>query len=60
MWTGRLAAELGPIGVVAADGLRTLIDQHLSHGGEPLAAPKQPTVPAIDAAFSAPKSVSLL
>lgn len=59
MWTRRLAAGLGLIGVVDADGLRALIDRR-SHGGEPLAGSKQPTVRAIDATFLAPKSVSLL
>ena len=57
MRTGRLAAGLGLIGAVEADRLRALIEQHHYRGGEPLAAPKQPTLRAID---TAPKSVSLL
>jgi hypothetical protein len=60
VWTGRLAAGLGLIGVVDADGLWALIDRHHPRGGEPLAGTKQPTVRAIDAAFSEPKRVSLL
>ena len=60
VWTGRLAGELGLAGVVDGDDLRALIDRRHPAGGEPLGGAKQPTVRAIDATFSAPKSVSLL
>ncbi len=60
VWTGRLAAELGLVGTVTAADLRALIDRRHPSTAEPLGGPKQPTVRAIDATFSAPKSVSLL
>ncbi len=60
VWTGRLAGQLGLGGVVDADDLRGLIDRRHPVSGEPLGGGKQPTVRAIDATFSAPKSASLL
>jgi conjugative relaxase-like TrwC/TraI family protein len=60
VWSGRLAVQLGLVGVVEADGLRALIDRHHPASGETLGGAKQPTVRAIDATFSAPKSASLL
>jgi conjugative relaxase-like TrwC/TraI family protein len=62
VWSGGLAARLGLAGVVEGDVLRALIDRRHPVSGETLTAgsgPK-PTVRAIDATFSAPKSVSLL
>jgi conjugative relaxase-like TrwC/TraI family protein len=60
VWTGRLAGQLGLAGVVEADGLRALIDRRHPASGEGLGRGKQPTVRAIDATFSAPKSATLL
>ncbi len=60
VWAGRLAAELGLAGVVEADSLRALIGRRHPDTGDPLGGGKQPTVRAIDATFSAPKSCSLL
>ena len=60
VWSGRLAGQLGLVGVVEADGLRALIDRQHPASGEVLGGSKQATVRAIDATFSAPKSVSLL
>jgi conjugative relaxase-like TrwC/TraI family protein len=60
VWTGRLAAQLGLVGTVTADDLRALIDRRHPATAEPLGGPKQPTVRAVDATFSSPKSVSLL
>ena len=60
VWTGRLAEQLGLVGVVEADDLRALIDGCHPDSGERLAGSKPATVRAIDATFSAPKSVSLL
>lgn len=60
VWSGRLAGQLGLVGVVEAEGLRALIDGRHPGSGERLGGPKRPTVRAIDATFSAPKSVSLL
>ena len=60
VWTGRLAEQLGLVGVVQADDLRALIDGCHPDSGERLAGSKPATVRAIDATFSAPKSVSLL
>jgi conjugative relaxase-like TrwC/TraI family protein len=62
VWSGRLAAQLGLVGVVEADDLRSLIDRRNPASGEALDAGtgRRPTVRAIDATFSAPKSVSLL
>lgn len=62
VWSGRLAAQLGLAGVVEGDGLRALIDRRHPVSGETLAAGlgRKPKVRAIDATFSAPKSVSLL
>jgi hypothetical protein len=62
VWSGGLAGELGLVGVVEGDDLRALIDRRRPGGGEPLAAGagQRPTVRAVDATFSASKSVSLL
>jgi conjugative relaxase-like TrwC/TraI family protein len=60
VWSGRLAGQVGLAGVVEADGLRALIDRRHPATGEALGGGKQPTVRAVDATFSAPKSVSLL
>jgi conjugative relaxase-like TrwC/TraI family protein len=60
VWSGRLAGQLGLVGVVAADGLRALIDRRHPATSETLGGPNEPTVRAIDATFSVPKSVSLL
>ncbi len=60
VWTGRLAEQVGLVGVVQADDLRSLIDGCDPSSGERLAGSKPATVRAIDATFSAPKSVSLL
>jgi conjugative relaxase-like TrwC/TraI family protein len=60
VWSGRLASQLGLAGVVEADALRALIDRRHPDDGEALGGAKQPTVRAIDATFSAPKSASLL
>jgi conjugative relaxase-like TrwC/TraI family protein len=60
VWSGRLAGQLGLVGVVEAEGLRALINRRHPAGGASLGGPKQPTVRAIDATFSAPKSASLL
>ncbi len=60
VWTGRLAEQLGLAGVVQADDLRSLIDARHPDSGARLAGSKPATVRAIDATFSAPKSVSLL
>jgi conjugative relaxase-like TrwC/TraI family protein len=60
VWSGRLAGQLGLVGVVAADELRASIDRRHPASGEALGGPKEPTVRAIDATFSAPKSASLL
>jgi conjugative relaxase-like TrwC/TraI family protein len=60
VWTGRLAEQLGLVGVVQADDLRSLIDGCHPSNGEQVAGSKPATVRAIDATFSAPKSVSLL
>ncbi len=59
VWTGRLAEQLGLVGVVQAVDLRSLIDARHPDSGA-LAGSKPATVRAIDATFSAPKSVSLL
>ena len=60
VWSGRLARQVGLAGVVEADALRALIDRRHPVSGEALGGAKQPTVRAIDATFSAPKSASLL
>ena len=60
VWAGALAARLGLVGVVDPDDLRALIDGCHPGTGERLGAATPPTVRAIDATFSAPKSVSLL
>ena len=60
VWFGRLADQLGLAGTVIADDLRALIDRRHPATGAILGGAKQPTVRAIDATFSAPKSVSLL
>jgi conjugative relaxase-like TrwC/TraI family protein len=62
VWTGRLAGQLGLVGVVDGDDLRALIDHRDPATGETLEAGpgRKPTVRAIDATFSAPKSASLL
>ena len=60
VWSGRLAAQLGLAGVVEGDELRALIDGRHPVSSERLGGGKQPTVRAVDATFSAPKSVSLL
>lgn len=62
VWSGRLAARLGLAGVVEGDLLRALIDRRHPVGGETLMAGtgRKPMVRAIDATFSAPKSVSWL
>jgi conjugative relaxase-like TrwC/TraI family protein len=60
VWAGGLAAQLGLVGVVGAEDLRALIDRSHPDSGEVLGGAKAPTVKALDATFSAPKSVSLL
>jgi len=62
VWSGRLADQLGLAGVVGADDLRSLIDRCHPVSGDSLGdgPGRRPTVRAIDATFSAPKSVSLL
>jgi conjugative relaxase-like TrwC/TraI family protein len=60
VWSGCLAGQLGLAGVVEADMLRQLIDRRHPASGDALGEGKQPTVRAIDATFSAPKSASLL
>jgi len=60
VWSGKLAAKLGLTGVVDADALRALIDRRHPASGTVLAEGKPTKVRAIDATFSAPKSVSLL
>jgi conjugative relaxase-like TrwC/TraI family protein len=60
VWSGRLAATLGLDGVVVADDLRALIDRRDPASGVELTTGKETKVRAIDATFSAPKSVSLL
>jgi conjugative relaxase-like TrwC/TraI family protein len=60
VWSGRLARQVGLAGVVEADALRALIDRRHPLSGKALGSAKQPTVRAIDATFSAPKSASLL
>lgn len=60
VWSGKLAARLGLDGVVAGDDLRALIDRIHPTTGVMLTRGKQTKVRAIDATFSAPKSVSLL
>jgi conjugative relaxase-like TrwC/TraI family protein len=62
VWSGRLADQLGLVGVVGADDLRSLIDRCHPLSGEALGdgPGRRPTVRAIDATFSAPKSVSVL
>lgn len=60
VWSGKLAAKLGLDGVVAGDHLRSLIDRRDPLSGIQLARGKPTKVRAIDATFSAPKSVSLL
>ncbi len=60
VWSGRLPVQLGLVGVVEGDELRALIDRRHPASDERLGGGKQPTVRAIDATFSAPKSVSLL
>lgn len=62
VWSGRLADQLGLAGVVGADDLRALIDRCHPVSGESLGdgPGRRPTVRAIDATFSAPKSASLL
>lgn len=60
VWTGSLATQLGLIGVVDPDDLRALIDGCHPDSGERLSGPKPATVRAVDATFSAPKTVSLL
>ncbi len=59
VWSGQLADQLGLVGVVEANDLRALIDGRHPVSGEQLAS-KPGTVRAIDATFSAPKSVSLV
>lgn len=60
VWSGKLAAKLGLTGLVAGDDLRALIDRRHPNSGVVLAGGKRTKVRAIDATFSAPKSVSLL
>lgn len=61
VWAGRLASELGLTGVVGADDLRALIDRLDPASGGPLTPNSKPVrVRAVDATFSAPKSVSVL
>jgi conjugative relaxase-like TrwC/TraI family protein len=60
VWSGHLAGRLGLAGVVEGDDLRALIEGRRPAGGERLGGGKRPTVRAIDATFSAPKSASLL
>ncbi len=60
VWTGRLAEQLGLVGVVQGDDLRSLIDGCDPSSRQLLAGPKPTTVRAIDATFSAPKSASVL
>jgi conjugative relaxase-like TrwC/TraI family protein len=60
VWAGGLARQLGLEGVVGARDLRALIDRTHPATGLALGGLKRPTVRAIDATFSAPKSVSLL
>ena len=60
VWTGQLADQLGLAGTVTADSLRALIDRRHPATGDLLSTGKQPTVRAIDATLSAPKSASLL
>ena len=56
VWSGKLGLK----GVVAGDDLRALIDRRHPASGTVLAGGKRTKVRAIDATFSAPKSVSLL
>jgi conjugative relaxase-like TrwC/TraI family protein len=61
VWAGRLAGELGLVGVVGAEDLRALIDRVDPASGDPLTPGSKPVkVRAVDTTFSAPKSVSLL
>lgn len=60
VWSGRLAAKLGLDGVVADDDLRALIGRRHPATGVMLVSGRPTKVRAIDATFSAPKSVSLL
>jgi conjugative relaxase-like TrwC/TraI family protein len=60
VWAGELAGRLGLVGVVEGEDLRTLIGRRHPTSGEALSRGKQPTVRAIDATFSAPKSASLV
>jgi conjugative relaxase-like TrwC/TraI family protein len=60
VWAGQLADQLGLAGIVTADSLRALIDRCHPVTGDLLSTGKQPTVRAIDATLSAPKSASLL
>jgi conjugative relaxase-like TrwC/TraI family protein len=60
VWLGLLPAQLGLVGVVEGDDLRALIRRLHPVSGEPLGGAKPSRVRALDATFSAPKSVSLL
>ena len=60
VWSGRLAGELGLVGVVGAAELRALIERRHPGSGEALGGGRTARVRAVDATFSAPKSVSLL
>jgi conjugative relaxase-like TrwC/TraI family protein len=60
VWAGRLADQLELAGIVIAEDLRALIEGRHPATGETLIGAKQPTVRAIDATLSAPKSASLL
>ena len=57
VWSGRFAAELGLVGVVDADHLRSLVDGHSPLTGENLLAGRPVrSINAFDATFSAPLS----
>ncbi len=62
VWSGGLAEQLDLVGVVGGDDLRALIDRRLPASGEVVGggSGRPATVRAIDATFSAPKSVSLV
>jgi conjugative relaxase-like TrwC/TraI family protein len=61
VWQGRLAADLGLVGVVDADDLRALlIGDEPGTGVGLLDGHRSRKVAAFDLTFSAPKSVSLL
>jgi conjugative relaxase-like TrwC/TraI family protein len=60
VWAGQLADQLGLAGIVVAEDLRSVIEGRHPATDETMIGPKQPTVRAIDATLSAPKSASLL